>query len=464
MFDLMMVSRSRTTRITHLYSKKKGHHLAGSKASTSQRYSQGNVAIFAQDVPTVLKLLPPDISDVQEAIDTIPNRKNIEKLGPILVSKNRIATIIDFLLTENSMYLDAGVEFNDSGFDVAVPRGIELCCLPDSDATDPSMSSYTDRGHAISADIPGPAPATYDALQVPRDQIVMEAVGYTVGDSTPQNYDEMKASALAWCLDKKKYISMRTGSKFTSDREPGLLTFTFPRLDPWGIGGFNEPLCEKSQIISFERQLKNLLRHHDGSFQNDPMFAYVCWNIIQKKEVNRHIKFRTNTTHQSRMIADVMEMAPLLSDLMAKWEKNDHAKVTTKAEKKAMSTLNKLKLVARDLRGTSGYKQSRRNEIRAMYKKMSTPALFITINPADTYDLLLGAMGGIEPDIWANMMYDERGIFVVRHPGPAAEYFDFVITHFIDVILKYNPKAKLNPDATDPGVALQHLLETPEER
>ncbi|KAJ6622842.1 hypothetical protein B0H10DRAFT_2214147 [Mycena sp. CBHHK59/15] len=214
MFDLMMVSRSRATRITHLYSKKKGHHLAGSKASTSQRYSQGNVAIFVQDVPTVRKLLPPDISDVQEAMctlfigsDTIPNRKNIEKLGPILVSKNHIATIIDFLLTENSMYLDAGVEFStdnmntlfspdDSGFDVAVPRGIELCCLPDSDATDPSTSSYTDRGHAISADIPGPAPATYDALQVPRDQIVMEAVGYTVGNSTPQNYDEMKERLL----------------------------------------------------------------------------------------------------------------------------------------------------------------------------------------------------------------------------------------------------------------------------
>ncbi|KAJ6622841.1 hypothetical protein B0H10DRAFT_1787574, partial [Mycena sp. CBHHK59/15] len=52
------------------------------------------------------------------------------------------------------------------------------------------------------------------------------------------------------------------------------------------------------------------------------------------------------------------------------------------------------------------------------------------------------------------MTYDERGIFVARHPGPAAEYFDLVITHFIDVILKYNPKAKLNPDGTDPGVGL----------
>ncbi|KAJ6626509.1 hypothetical protein B0H10DRAFT_1781354, partial [Mycena sp. CBHHK59/15] len=97
--------------------------------------------------------------------NTVPTRKNIEKLGPILVSKNHVATIIDFLLKENSMYLDRGVEFSadnmntlfspdNSSFDVAIPHGIKLCCLPDSDATDPSTSSYTAHGHAISAIIP----------------------------------------------------------------------------------------------------------------------------------------------------------------------------------------------------------------------------------------------------------------------------------------------------------------------
>ncbi|KAJ6567508.1 hypothetical protein B0H10DRAFT_2168958 [Mycena sp. CBHHK59/15] len=293
--------------------------------------------------------------------DTVPTHDNIKKLHPVLVSKNRIKTIIDFLLSENSMYLDAGVEFSaenlDSLFppesrhdDVAVPRGIELASLPAAEGVEAATAAYANRREtgADPANALRP-PAQYDNLPVPRDDIVMEAVGYIVGDSTPQDYDKMKASALAWCLDKKKYISMRSGSKFISDLDPGLLTFTFPRLDPWGIGGFHEPQRSKTQRISFEHQ-------------NDPSFAYVCWNIIQKKEVNRNIHFRTKAQSQNDMVKDVLEMAPLLSDLMVKWEKNDRARASSEAEKKAMNTLRKLKVVARDLKGSTGYKQSRINE------------------------------------------------------------------------------------------------------
>jgi hypothetical protein len=71
--------------------------------------------------------------------------------------------------------------------------------------------------------------------------MVMEAVGYIAGETGSFNYEKMKATALAWCLDKKKYISMCSSSKFISDRDPGLLTFNFPQLDPWGVGGVLDP-------------------------------------------------------------------------------------------------------------------------------------------------------------------------------------------------------------------------------
>ncbi|KAJ7286216.1 hypothetical protein C8J57DRAFT_1050451, partial [Mycena rebaudengoi] len=256
-FDLMMVGRSRATRITHLFSRNPKSVLYGTADITSQRYSQGNVAIFAQDVPTVRTLLPPDISEIREAMcalfvgsTAVPSRENIKKLSPVLVSKNRVATLIDFLLSKNEAYMTASVEYSadnmdalfasaDQGQDVAVPTGIELACLPEPESS-AGTSSYTDRGDMNAAPSTAP-PATFDNLAVPRDQLVMEAVGYMAGDTTAVDYQKMKATALAWCLDKKKYISMRSGSKFISDRDPSLLTFTFPRLDPWGIGGFLEP-------------------------------------------------------------------------------------------------------------------------------------------------------------------------------------------------------------------------------
>jgi hypothetical protein len=71
MFDLMMVSRSRATRITHLFNRKPNTPQYNTRDDFSQRYSQGNVAIFAQDVPTVRTFLPPDVSEVQEAMCAI---------------------------------------------------------------------------------------------------------------------------------------------------------------------------------------------------------------------------------------------------------------------------------------------------------------------------------------------------------------------------------------------------------
>ncbi|KAJ7118471.1 hypothetical protein C8R43DRAFT_901487, partial [Mycena crocata] len=256
MFDKMLISRARSTKITHLYSNNRESTEYGKPTATSQRYSQGNVAIFAQDIPSVRHLLPPDINEIHEAMcalfvgaNTVPSKENIKKLSPVLVSKNRVSKLIDFLLQENSFYISAGIEFSkanldalfaddDASDDTGTLRGVEMRCLPNGDGAATATSSYAERGDPI---------AENDQVAQPlpngqRTDVVMEAVGYTIGERTPLDYDRMKASALAWCLDKKQYIQMRSSSKFISDRDPGLLTYHFPHLDPWGIGSFHEPL------------------------------------------------------------------------------------------------------------------------------------------------------------------------------------------------------------------------------
>ncbi|KAK7022630.1 hypothetical protein R3P38DRAFT_2416132, partial [Favolaschia claudopus] len=47
---------------------------------------------------------------------------------------------------------------------------------------------------------------------------------------------------------------------------------------------------------------------------------------------------------------------------------------------------------------------------------------------------------------WLDMSVHGRQVFLARHPGAAARYFDCVITNFIEIILKYSPCP------TDPGV------------
>ena len=68
-----------------------------------------------------------------------------------------------------------------------------------------------------------------------------------------------------------------------------------------------------------------------------------------------------------------------------------------------MHLLNQLKLVARDIKGSAGYEQCCRNELHALIKTYSTPALFVTLNPSDLTSPLVGVVSGIQPEEWKGM-------------------------------------------------------------
>jgi hypothetical protein len=70
-------------------------------------------------------------------------------------------------------------------------------------------------------------------------------------------------------------------------------------------------------------------------------------------------------------------------------------------------------------------------------KKYCTPALFITINPSDVNHPHVAVMAGIEPDVWRAMDYHSRAKFVATNPSPAAQFFDFLIKSFLNVVIRH---------------------------
>ena len=347
--------------------------------------------------------------------------------------------MIEFLLSKNSWYRSADIFLSDENLSAlyeneqeldngcAIPAAIDLCCIPECSGSldiDHIENPHEQNGANLSENSEG-------------QHITMESVGYTEGDFTPKNYRQMKATALSWCLDGKQFIKSTAGSQLICDRDEGLLTFLFPHLDPWGIGNFCARDHRQDQKISFERHVCNLLLQVNSPFQKDSSFAYICWNILQKREVSRQATFRTNAHSHSLLAQELKQTAPDLTGMIAKWEKNPEAKPTTTGEKKAVHLLGQLKLVAKEIRGSSGYKQCRRNEIRALMNKFCTPALFITINPADIYNPMLAVMAGMDPKEWQKKSIHERACFVAQNPGPAARFFDLNIRTFIEVILRY---------------------------
>ncbi|KAG2755846.1 hypothetical protein P692DRAFT_201700709, partial [Suillus brevipes Sb2] len=128
-------------------------------------------------------------------------------------------------------------------------------------------------------------------------------------------------------------------------------------------------------------QVRNLLRQDDSPFRHDPHFAFICWNMIQKREISTNTTFRISSSLQRNLANELRDIAPSLTTLANKWNNSVDEKPCTTQEKRAARILRRLQASTKSLRGSVGYKLCRRNEIRSLMKKYSTPALFVTLNP-----------------------------------------------------------------------------------
>ncbi|KAG1893083.1 uncharacterized protein F5891DRAFT_1131379 [Suillus fuscotomentosus] len=377
-YDLML--------ITHFYTYKSSLTQFWSAEEASQRYNKGNVAIRPQSSTELYNLLPPNRGELRDAMCVIFS-ETVKKLKPVL--------LIDFLITHNPWYqhnnMDALFDEADFDADTGVPHALAICHLPTEDQASPD-AGFNSRD-------------THDTHGSDGGDLVMEPVGR----------EKMKLHALAYVLDRKKFLLSRTGSKFVADSDPGLMSYLFPHLDPWDIGGFFHSGRTKQQHLSMQAQVRNLLRQDDSPFRNDPQFAFICWNMIQKREVSRNTTFRIGLSAQRGLAKELTDIAPSLTSLADKWSHSVDQKPSTTAEKKAVRILRRL--------------QASTRSIRSLMKKFSTPALFVTLNPHD--------LTSIELADWSMMSSFERAKIVASRPDAAAIAFDLQIRAFIDIILKY---------------------------
>jgi hypothetical protein len=361
-------------------------------------------------------------------------KDNVECLRPVLVNKSVVRTLANFLVSHNPWYRgqvtvnEQNVKdlYEGSG-ENALPSVIEIAYL-NSESLSTNVTQYQ--------------PAYVDEFRPERENqsLVVDAVGYTAGDHSPSNMQQMKVTALAHCFDGRRFIQVHSGSTLVNDDEPAFMTWAFPHLDPFGIGGFNKPNHIDGCKVSFARQVGNVLLQDDSRFASDLCFAYVCWNILQCKELNQSLSFRVSVNGRVSLGRTLYEIAPVLTELMKVWQMNSRAKARTDLQKCALFVLGRLQSVSRHVKGTTGYKQVRRNELRGLMREFGTPALFVTINPADLYNLLLGIYGGITLRAWQGMSLHDRAAFIASHPHVAARVFDKTVSVFLDIVVC--PKSK----------------------
>ncbi|EIM79104.1 uncharacterized protein STEHIDRAFT_69926, partial [Stereum hirsutum FP-91666 SS1] len=305
-----------------------------------------------------------------------PKMDTIRSMEPLLVSKRRVEIMLRFLVENNPHYRDASVSFSRRnldllcsgpgflpGEDIGIPSTLEIQYLPYGDSAAEAVNSGYD------------AEERGDFL-IPEDESYTEITGFSNTVSAGNGHQSSKVRALQWVLDHKPYVSVQPGSKLFPDRDPRMLTFVFPHLDPWGIGGFNHTSRSGDAIISMQHQTRNLLMQYDSPFERDPNFAYVCWNAVQKLEAARSLQFRTQASNLAYLADEINEHKDIIEDMNDRWMRDDKCTPTSRGERRVAAILAKLRLVAKDLKGSNGRRIALRNQIRGLLKANGCPALF----------------------------------------------------------------------------------------
>ncbi|KAH7909537.1 hypothetical protein BJ138DRAFT_1010612, partial [Hygrophoropsis aurantiaca] len=440
-FELVLISRARASRLCFKFTESAG------QSAASRKYTKGNVVVMPQDVTTLQSVLPVSAESIADTVcilfvgERLPSRMNIERLAPVLVRKSRIRTLVEFLVENNPHYrpdqsfqgfsqrnLDELFE-GASDSNVCVPACVEITLLPGGEGLASAISGYADR-------------EVNDVLNVQESEMLMENVGYTLGDFSATSYKEMKMNALSHCLRGAPFVQSRTGSKMIPDFDnPKLLSWLFPHLDPWGIGSFFHN--DRIRSLGMREQLGHLLRLYDSPFAKDPDFVFVFYNILQKKAVVRDVLFRVPDGRYVEIVRDLLQVdLGELSSLQRRFQADPRYSPESEQEKHIMRILGNVSSVSRGVPGSSAYKVKLRNEIRGLIVYKGTPALFLTMSPSDIHHPLVRLIGGHDVTL-ENLMQGEdmdewgRRLFAARNPVASTVFFHTIVSQFIKTVLRF---------------------------
>ncbi|KAI9062002.1 hypothetical protein FKP32DRAFT_1574682, partial [Trametes sanguinea] len=451
--ERMLVSRARGSIISYKFSQLPGHPLNGViDHASSQRCIKGNIAIHPQDATHLNEVLPPSGDTIRDSVcavfvgKTKPTKKTIESLRPVVVRKSRVKAMISFLIQHNPHY-----QLRD-GFRGFSQSNLDNLFGPGTERTEEGVPCSMEVGHIQLNDAVEGATSTYvpgqDDVPGPDDNdMLMETVGYTEHDDSPISYHDMKMRALAHCLKGRGFLQSQAGSKLVPDFENDrLLSWLFPHLDPWGIGGFYE--ARRSVKLSLDQQLKYLLAVHDSPFRDDPDFAFVYYNIRQKRAVYESVTFRVSASERENVTAQLLSIdTKKLDRMIAAFKDNPHYQTQDEEEARIIRLLLRVNTVSHDLPGSNGYKIMLRNQIRALINHEGTPTLFVTLNPSDRDHPLVQLYAGHEVDVEDAMRGEElsrwrRTVLAAKSPSACARFFDKMISNFINVVLRFGREGK----------------------
>lgn len=369
-----------------------------------------------------------------------------------MVRRPRILNALLWLKKHNRLYKDIIIDessLNEYPIDGRVPYPVQE---QESNSTIQGQSStYT--GHGIDET------ERLFATTSTEDEdgtIPISATGSFDVNQAGLSLNQRKIQALGYLKAGGSFVSSSVGDEMLSTRfNPDVFGNLWPTLFPYGVGSFEDPIRVKkddsdgSKSVNLRRHVKHLLLLSDRRFQTHLSFPFVMHNILlirassykARLAVRRRWWPAAMRALNSFNLSDVKAVEEVLK---IKRSKKDFTKYspTSSAHKAVMELIRYVDLIGEHIEGSNANVAMMREEIRAITRANGTPSLFLTLNPADTYNPLVTALAGNDIDLSATFDQPDstyssfdRAKILVDNPAAGAEFFNLMVHQFTNVFL-----------------------------
>ncbi|KIO18009.1 hypothetical protein M407DRAFT_43899, partial [Tulasnella calospora MUT 4182] len=213
----------------------------------------------------------------------------------------------------------------------------------------------------------------------------------------------------------------------------------FPHIFPFGVGGFENK--ERRVPLNMHAHVKHLLNLDNTLPQTDNSFSFVAMNILQRRATSKSARFKVKSASYDRAAELLSSVEASACDSVIERSKVSRGYVApqTDEEKALFELLDKVNVIASSVPGSPATKVKMRNEIRSLIHWLGSPALFITLNPADLHSPIFCHFAGLKVDLDSNYpdlpSNFERKLLLSKNPAAAARFFHAIMRAFIDVVI-----------------------------
>ena len=352
---------------------------------------------FPQNVQTLATRLPRNPSDLDLVIVRKPGLGNTHR--DFKVNKRRVIAALKWLKENNDDYrsieIDADAVLPDDG----VPDNLLYC----NENENENLAKFVNENAEEIVDTEGPTVGpTVDTIS--SSTVIPESVEQEREvDGIRKLIEDTKLSVTPWPARGEQPVN-----DFNTVR---LFSKAFPTLFPTGKGDPTDPSYGETVEVEKAEAIQYLFHYTDPRFAQHPRFRYFCFNMLQ-----RHRAVSSTKVFIKKKNEKVPKTVEELKDLI----RQENTEI-----------LNSLQRFCANIRGTQGWKYSRRRDLLRMIENVGVPQFFLTISAADNqWEKLQSLLS----------QYDGRGKSpcenVINNPGFCTTYFDLLLENTIQNVLK----------------------------